>query len=287
MISHRIDPRPATARSFGLRLAAIDLDGTLLGPDLTISAENLAAIGKLQAAGLEVVLASGRHHASILPFATQLPGIRWIVSAQGADVSDLERATVLSRDFLSAAELRTILDAGERLGLAAVFYTPTGVRAREIGGEPIAFYHRLSGLSPTPATNDELMAAAIYKAVWIGDPATVATLATHASVAALDVQKVRSHARFFELLPHGVTKASGLAALVAHLGFSAAETVVFGDADNDIPMFEWAATSVAMPHGWPSAKARAHVIAPDGPAETALARAVDIVLEQRAVSPVT
>ena len=55
--------------------------------------------------------------------------------------------------------------------------------------------------------------------------------------------------------------------------------MAFGDGDNDVPMFEWAGCSVAMPQGWPLARARAKLIAPDGPAETALARGIDLVLK--------
>jgi hypothetical protein len=44
-------------------------------------------------------------------------------------------------------------------------------------------------------------------------------------------------------------------------------------------MFKWAGTSVAMPHGWPLALAQSKFIAPAGPAETALARGVKLILE--------
>ena len=53
---------------------------------------------------------------------------------------------------------------------------------------------------------------------------------------------------------------------------------MFGDVENDIPMFEWAGVSVAMAHGWPLALRKAKCVAPDGVPETALARAVDLVL---------
>jgi len=51
--------------------------------------------------------------------------------------------------------------------------------------------------------------------------------------------------------------------------------VVFGDGENDIPMFAWAGTSVAMPHGWPAALKNASIVAPVGPPETALARGIE------------
>jgi hydroxymethylpyrimidine pyrophosphatase-like HAD family hydrolase len=40
------------------RLAFIDLDGTLLGPDKTVSAANRAALDRLRAANVQIVIAS-------------------------------------------------------------------------------------------------------------------------------------------------------------------------------------------------------------------------------------
>src|SRR3954464_4077667 len=88
----------ADSRPF--RLAAVDLDGTLLGPDLQISTENKDALRRLQDAGASVVLASGRHYQSMIPFAREIPGVAWILSAQGGEVSDLERKKILFQRFL-------------------------------------------------------------------------------------------------------------------------------------------------------------------------------------------
>ena len=59
-------------QAHGYRLAAIDLDGTLLAPDHTISPANARAVERLQAAGIEVVLASGRHQGTMVAFARAL-----------------------------------------------------------------------------------------------------------------------------------------------------------------------------------------------------------------------
>ena len=90
------------------KLAAIDLDGTLLGPDHAISGENALAVRRLQAAGAQVVLASGRHYNSMHKYVAALPGIEWVVSCQGGEVSDAGRTTVLSRQFLRPAEVAEI-----------------------------------------------------------------------------------------------------------------------------------------------------------------------------------
>ena len=43
-----------------------------------------------------------------------------------------------------------------------------------------------------------------------------------------------------------MTKGSGLAFLAEHLGFTAAETVAFGDGENDVELLEWADYGVAV-----------------------------------------
>jgi Cof subfamily protein (haloacid dehalogenase superfamily) len=51
---------------------------------------------------------------------------------------------------------------------------------------------------------------------------------------------------FLELAHPDVTKASGLAFLAERMGFSAAETVAFGDGENDVELLEWASYAVAV-----------------------------------------
>jgi hydroxymethylpyrimidine pyrophosphatase-like HAD family hydrolase len=49
-------------KSQRMRMVALDMDGTLLGPDGKVSARNLAALKSAEQAGVEVVIATGRRH---------------------------------------------------------------------------------------------------------------------------------------------------------------------------------------------------------------------------------
>ncbi|MFC7469312.1 HAD family hydrolase [Actinomadura keratinilytica] len=49
-----------------------------------------------------------------------------------------------------------------------------------------------------------------------------------------------------ELLPLGLSKATGLSLAARRLDTKGAETIAFGDMPNDIPMFGWAGHGVAM-----------------------------------------
>ncbi len=55
-----------------------------------------------------------------------------------------------------------------------------------------------------------------------------------------------SGAPFVEVMAEGVTKATGLARLCAHLGVDRADVMAFGDALNDVEMLRWAGHGVAM-----------------------------------------
>src|SRR5688572_22576272 len=99
-----------------IRLAAIDLDGTLLGTNHNLGEQNRRAVAEFFDAGIEVVLASGRHYLSMRPFAEQL-GVRWLVSAQGGEVSDVSRTQVLDRRFLSHEQVTEIVVVLAKRGL--------------------------------------------------------------------------------------------------------------------------------------------------------------------------
>lgn len=51
---------------------------------------------------------------------------------------------------------------------------------------------------------------------------------------------------FFELVPVNCTKASGIQMLIDHLGIPLENTISIGDSNNDLPMLEYTAVSIAM-----------------------------------------
>jgi hypothetical protein len=258
------------------KLAAIDLDGTLLGPDHAISEANALAVRRLQAAGIQVVLASGRHFNSMQKYVAALPGVQWVVSCQGGEVSDASRTNVLNRQFLPTAEAGKIMEMGCMRDFSTVAYAVEGVFTVTKSDFEMDFYTELAGHRPVRVERKELLARNIFKVIWMGEPDGLSSVKL-TEVVLPTVQAVRTNARFLEFMPTDVSKGTAMATLAQRLGIEPAAAVVFGDGENDIPMFEWAGVSVAMAHGWPLARARAKLVTPDGPAETALARGVDLI----------
>src|ERR1700680_3876565 len=84
-----------------IRLLATDIDGTLLNPQFQISERDLAALRRAHAAGIEVVLVTGRRHTFALPIAHQLGFDLWLISSNGAVTRSLDGET-FHRDMMPA-----------------------------------------------------------------------------------------------------------------------------------------------------------------------------------------
>jgi hydroxymethylpyrimidine pyrophosphatase-like HAD family hydrolase len=67
-------------------------------------------------------------------------------------------------------------------------------------------------------------------------------------------------ALFGDLGVKDITKAHAMQVLLDHLGASKDDAIAFSDAKVDIPMFEFAGTSVCMGNGGPEAKAAADFV---------------------------
>jgi Cof subfamily protein (haloacid dehalogenase superfamily) len=127
---------------------------------------------------------------------------------------------------------------------------------------------------------------------WLAEPPT--KLVTIDEPEVLDGLEARLKARFdgrlyiskslpyfLEFASPEVTKASGLAFLAEHLGFTAERTVAFGDGENDVELLEWAGFGVAVANAHERVLASADWICPSA-AEEGVAQAIEAFLNSRA-----
>jgi len=90
-----------------MRLIAVDMDGTLVGPDGRVSARNLAAMKAAERAGMRVVVATGRRHSYAMRVLRGL-GLREedaLISSNGT-VTRTIGATLLERTLLPVETAR-------------------------------------------------------------------------------------------------------------------------------------------------------------------------------------
>jgi Cof subfamily protein (haloacid dehalogenase superfamily) len=90
-----------------IRLLGVDIDGTLLNPEFQISAADMAALRRAHAAGVEVVVVTGRRHTFALPVVRQLGFDLWVISSNGAITRSLAGET-FHRDMLPVQTCRRL-----------------------------------------------------------------------------------------------------------------------------------------------------------------------------------
>jgi hydroxymethylpyrimidine pyrophosphatase-like HAD family hydrolase len=245
------------------RLAAIDLDGTLLRSDKTISERSRAAIAAAAAAGIEIVVVTARSPRSAAGLAADA-GIGGIaICANGAIVFDLASRTIARHEPLSA-ELATRIATGLRGRVPGIAFgwelelrfgsEPAYEASRDPSGRP-----RPEGSFPPcdvrawgrPMTKllARLPGADLTEVLGIaselgGDEVEV-TLAGH---------------EFVEVTARGVSKAAALARLAAEREIGAAEVVAFGDHLTDAEMLSWAGLGVAVANAREAVLAAADVV---------------------------
>ncbi|WP_267243513.1 HAD family hydrolase [Streptomyces sp. PR69] len=247
--------------SLPYRLIATDLDGTLLRADETVSQRTRDALAAVTEAGAAHIVVTGRAVPWTRHILQDLGYEGLAVCGQGAQVyhageQRLLTSVTLDRQLAGLAlskieaEVGPLALAASRDGLYGEVLVGAGYRVQE-GPLPVVPFDDPSELWSAPLNkiyiqhpelDDDALAAAAR--------ATVGTL----------VDVVMAGPGVVEILPLGLTKATGLSLAARRLGLRAADTIAFGDMPNDIPMFGWAAHGVAMANAHDELKAVAHEI---------------------------
>jgi hypothetical protein len=268
--------------TFPFRLAAIDLDGTLLGPDKKISDENEAAVRRLTQNGVKVIIASGRRHQNSIRFQRQLQLSGPIIACQGGLIRDGESGNVIEAHFLPQSAAREIANEAEKHGVQTIYYHLDHLYVAERNNWWLDLYESRVGERAESLPNlDQLDGRRALKIVWYGDPAVLQKIRPEVSaVYSGKVDVLSTESENLEYMPRGINKATALAKVAEQFGIARQEVLTFGDGENDVQMLTWAGMGIAMRHGNSAAIAAAKLISPPGPPETAFARAVDLLFEE-------
>jgi len=233
-----------------IRLVASDVDGTLLDHHGALPEGRGDAVRALSAAGIPVVLATGKLWTSVRTLVATLELDGPHVACNGSVVFAAD-GTLLAQHLLDpgpadevAARLRH-----ERIPHAVYLADGTLVTDRlhpahdvlPLLGEP----------RPVVAARDGRGVIKVLAIVTADDEGDLRrTAAGSASVQ-------RTGPRFLEWNAPGVDKSTGLTAVAALLGVDLADVVAVGDAENDVPMLRSAGVGLAVSGASPAAVAAA------------------------------
>ncbi|BBX19714.1 HAD family hydrolase [Mycolicibacterium duvalii] len=245
-------------------LVATDVDGTLLDDDERVTPRTRAAVKALVDAGAQFVLATGRPPRWVAPVVDQLGFAPMAVCANGAVVYDPGTDRIVSARTLSAEALAELADIATRLipgaGLAVerVGRSAHDAATPQFVSSP-GYEHAWLNPDNTEVSLEDLLSAPAVKLLirkaGARSDEMAAVLAGHVGNAG-DITYSTNNG-LIEIVPLGISKATGIAEVATPLGISAANVITFGDMPNDVPMLSWAGIGVAMGNAHPDALAAA------------------------------
>ncbi|MFJ3922384.1 HAD family hydrolase [Streptomyces sp. NPDC090022] len=240
---------------FPYKLVATDLDGTLLRGDDTVSERTREALIAATAAGAAHIVVTGRSAPWTRHVLDALDYKGIAVCGQGAQLYDAGAHKLLTSVTLDRQLAGLALSKIEaEVGPVALAASRDGVDGEVLIGPGYSVQEGLPTLRLKDTT--EVWSAPLNK-LYIQhaelDDDTLAKVAREIVGSLVDI--VMAGPGVVEILPLGLSKATGLSLAARRLKVKAAETIAFGDMPNDIPMFGWAGHGVAMANAHPELKA--------------------------------
>jgi len=242
-----------------IRLLATDIDGTLLNPQFTISDGDLMALRRAHAAGIEVVLVTGRRHTFALPIAKQLGFDLWLISSNGAITRSLAGET-FHRDLMPAGLCRRLCGAMQefRGNTVLTFDNETKgaivlERLDELGASIRRWLEKNMEYIEFVVPLENALVSDPVQAMFCGTMARMSQALAALDRAGMDgtVTVLRTEyperdLSMIDVLNAGCSKGHALERWAAHRGYSRDQVMAVGDNHNDIEMLEFAGHPVIM-----------------------------------------
>lgn len=270
-----------------IRLVALDLDGTLLSRDHTITPRTCQALADAAARGVVILPATGRALANLPPVVAQLPGVRYVLTANGASVWDLG-PTPLNAVYSRYADAAQRLTSQPQCLIRHVFLPEKAREVFELYRDcPGALSIFTDGRVMRDRTSHEKMTARFGRTTsteaqqpddgrfhilrdfpeWMSrhaheiekfcmffDTEEQARAALPRFCALQNVEVVQGSPDNIEVTALGVDKGEALLALADRLGIPREATLAVGDSGNDRAMLQKAGVSAVMANGMPEVR---------------------------------
>lgn len=249
-----------------MKLAAVDIDGTLVTAQKELLPDTKRDIQAFVSAGGAFVLATGRPTPGIRRYVSelQLETIGgWAITYNGAKIFNLKSGALLLETAISVDCYPQIFRAAGQLALPLTAYRGDIAVTQDACDAYFIMETTINGLKIERVA--DLQAALTYptpKFLITGEPSRLAYAEPRLRDALQDLplQVFRSEPFFLEITAAGCDKGAALLQLADALGIDRASTMACGDGFNDVTMLRAAGLGVAMKNAQEPAKAAAQYI---------------------------
>ncbi len=269
---------PAHTRSFltsgsPVRMVAIDLDGTLLRSDKSLTKRNARAVQAAVRQGVRVVLASARPPRSTIEIYHALGLSTYQINYNGALIFDPKRDAVVRHTPLDARIAQKVVRIARKMDPEVVvsievmdkWYTD---RVDDTLPTESSKHRRPDRLGPL----DDVLREPVTKLMLLAPPVRLRPVRDRViRKMGKKIGIAVSDDYLLQVVHPSVDKAEALAWVAHEYGILAEEVMAIGDAPNDVGMMKWAGLGAAVASGWEDTLAAADVVVPgndhDGVAE--------------------
>lgn len=250
-----------------IKLIALDTDGTLLNSEGKISESTKEVLKKALDCGIKIVLCSGRPIAGLKHYMDELDihgSAQYVVTLNGAITRNADD-DIITEDLVNTDFYRQMTAVGMEYKIPFnIVDEDSRIITADHNIDPMIYqqaYENHATLyirTPDQVPEDNIR---IAKGCFVGDPSLLDEYE-------LKIQKtfgkklhvVRTDPHFLELLNSDVSKGNGLHNLCEKLEIKPEQVMALGDERNDISMFQFAGTAVAMENANEEAKKAADYI---------------------------
>jgi len=243
----------------GVRLIALDIDGTLLDSRWQLPEANRAAIAEATRRGIEVALVTGRRYDFAMPVARKLDSPLTMIVNNGALIRSVEGQTHL-RHLLRRSTAEQVLELTRpwREGAAVIFDRPLQNQVMLEMLDPddsmrYAYYSRnkkfigLTSPLENCLTEDPIQVMLSGKVEPMREVEVILRGAAFKEEFSLAVTCYRSKDfAMIDVINSRCSKGSSLAEWAALRGFTRQEVMAIGDNHNDLEMLSFAGIPVVM-----------------------------------------
>lgn len=218
-----------------------DIDGTLVSfKTHCISPAVRDGLRRLQAKGVRLFIATGRHPASVKLAVGDYPFDGLItVNGQYCFAGD----QVLRDNPIPPSTVTRQVELLEASGAPCLFLTAEGTLLVNPDSRVDIFPDQLNLPMPAPVPIRQVLGQKIYQM-------TAFYTKEEERAAGADffpgLEVMRWHPAFVDVIAPGGGKDRGMDAILDHFGFDLSETMAFGDGENDLPMLRHAQIGVAL-----------------------------------------
>ncbi|MDT9724999.1 HAD family phosphatase [Xylanibacillus composti] len=239
------------------QLIALDVDGTLLRDDHSLSEANISTIREAANRGAEIVLCTGRGTDSALPVLEELGLEGTLITHNGAVIVDSRNRELLAEEGFEPAVIEPLIRHARTNGIHFDVCTAFELWVEALNDEVSAMYEKYlvnpRQVADVLAADDRLVKLTVFGTIAQMDQVEKDWQALLPDAISL----IRSGDFFVDVMRRGVSKGAALRKLSAVKGISLERVMAIGNYYNDVAMLEEAGLGIAVANSPDGVKAAA------------------------------